>query len=77
MKEVIVLFRDLTEYLKRLGNENNDKNNQKESTILNQILSLTIFTLFNCIEGYSEEKKIESKVLKTTVHQMECDEYMV
>lgn len=27
IKEVIVLFRDLTEYLKRLGAENNDKNN--------------------------------------------------
>jgi len=52
--ELVIMFQYFEIYLQKL--QDSDTNSLRESTFLSQIVMITIFCLFNTIEGYSTEK---------------------
>ena len=69
------MFSSLSKYLARVQDDR-DTNTQKESSILGHVILITIFGLYNTIEGYSDDKKFDIKKLKKSIPQMESDDFM-
>lgn len=49
---------------------------QREGTIMSYVVIIVIFSLYNTIEGYSDEQKYDAKRLKKTIPQMETSDFM-
>ena len=71
LPELLEMYGHLNSHLKYLVENNNAVNSQREANCLAQILIITIFGLFNTIEGYQDDKKFDHERLKKTIPQME------